>query len=241
MRPAVITIRRADLVEAEACSAWLALFDAVCAERDLDRATGACVERGPIVRRRDGTTYRAADRLRIELTPLAQVWLCLPIGESGSAWAWLRAHGVVGAVSAPRADLRCANLRDANLSGADLSGADLRGANLSDANLRDANLRDADLRGADLRDADLRGANLRDADLRGANLRDANLRDADLRNADLRGADLRGADLRDANLSDADLSDADLSDADLRGADRYPDDPPVTGWTVRDGCMERAT
>ena len=112
MRAPVLTIRRDDLVRANACEAWLALFDAVCAERDTDRATGERVERGPLVRRRDGTTRRRADWLRVELTPLAQVWLSLPIDDGGgSAWAWLRARGVVGAVSAP-----CANLSGANLS-----------------------------------------------------------------------------------------------------------------------------
>ena len=211
MRPPVLTICRTDLVEANACAAWLALFDAVCAERDLDRATGARVERGPLVRRHDGTTYRAADRLRIVLTPLAQVWLSLPIDESGSAWAWLRARGVVGAVSAPGADLR----------GADLSGASLRGADLSGASLY--------------------GASLRGASLYGASLRGASLRGADLSGASLYGADLRGAYLSGANLYGADLYGADLAGTDLSGAWRFHDDPPVTGWTVRDGRMERAT
>ena len=120
MRPAVLTIRRRDLVRLDACGAWLSLFDAVCVERDLDRATGARVERGPLVRRRDGSVRRAADRLRIELTPLAQVWLSLPLPpNSRTAWAWLRANGAVGAVSAV---------------GADLCGADLRGASLYGAN-----------------------------------------------------------------------------------------------------------
>ena len=145
MRAPVLTIRRDDLVRLEACDAWLAFFDAVCAERDTDRATGERFERGPLVRRSDGTTRRRADWLRVELTPLAQVWLSLRLDGGGSAWAWLRARGVVGAVSAP-----CANLSGANLSGANLSGADLSGAYL----------RDADLRGAVLSGANLSGANL---------------------------------------------------------------------------------
>ena len=140
MRAPVLTIRRDDLVRANACEAWLALFDAVCAERDTDRATGERVERGPLVRRRDGTTRRRADWLRVELTPLAQVWLSLRLDGGGSAWAWLRARGVVGAVSAPCADLSGANLSGADLSDADLRDADLRGAVLSGANLSGANL-----------------------------------------------------------------------------------------------------
>ena len=122
MRSAVLTIRRRDLVRLDACGAWLSLFDAVCAERDLDRKTGARVGRGPLVRRRDGSVRRAADRLRIELTPLAQVWLSLPLPlapNSGTVWAWLRENGAVGAVSAPKT----------NLCGADLRGASLYGAN----------------------------------------------------------------------------------------------------------------
>ena len=149
MRPAVLTIRRRDLVRLDACGAWLSLFDAVCVERDLDRATGARVERGPLVRRRDGSVRRAADRLRIELTPLAQVWISLPLPpNSGTAWAWLRANGAVGAVSAVGADLCGADLRGADLRGASLYGADLSGANLSGAYLRWAYLRGANLRGA---------------------------------------------------------------------------------------------
>ena len=135
MKPAVLTIRRADLVRENACAAWLSLFDAVCQERDTDRATGVRVERGPLVRRRDGSSFRNATRLRIELTPLAQMWLALPIDGGGSAWSWLRAKGAVGAVSAPEADLCGANLREANLREADLRGADLCGANLRGADL----------------------------------------------------------------------------------------------------------
>jgi hypothetical protein len=91
--------------------------------RATDRATGQRVERGPLVRRRDGTTRRDPERLRIELTPLAQVWLAIQIPGGSSAWAWLRARGLVGSVSAPSADLRDASLRDASLRDADLSGA----------------------------------------------------------------------------------------------------------------------
>ena len=184
MRPAVLTIRRRDLVRLDACGAWLSLFDAVCVERDLDRATGARVERGPLVRRRDGSVRRAADRLRIELTPLAQVWLSLPLPpNSGTAWAWLRANGAVGAVSAVGADLCGADLRGASLYGADLRGAYLRGADLSGA----------DLYGANLSGANLYGANLYGANLSGANFSGANLSGAYLRWAYLRGANLRGA------------------------------------------------
>ena len=146
MRYPVLTIRRADLVASGACADWLAVFDFCIAERDLERVplephadgTPRCgvrrVERGPVVRRRDGSTYRDAARLRIELSPLAQVWLSLPLPVtpgSGTAWAWLRACGIVGG----------ANLYGANLSGANLSGADLYGANLSGANLYGAHRR----------------------------------------------------------------------------------------------------
>ena len=102
----------------------------------------------------------------------------------------------------------------------------------------------AALRGADLRGADLRGADLTWADLRGADLRGAYLSGAYLRGADLRGADLRGADLSGTYLIGADLRGADLRGADLRGADlawaaRYSDDPPIAGWTLRDGRLVR--
>ncbi len=125
MRAPILTLRRTDLVAAEACAEWLAVFDEICALRGDDRA--------PLVRR-GGVARRDPTRLRIELTPLAQVWLSLPLTDrAGSAWAWLRSRGVVGSVSAPGA-----NLYGANLYGADLGGANLYGANLGGANLRGA-------------------------------------------------------------------------------------------------------
>ena len=165
MRYPVLTLRRAELVAAGACSDWLATFDEVCRLRGDDHA--------PWVRR-GGVSRRDPTRLRVELTPLAQVWLAR---DGRGALGWLRVLGLMG---------------PAALIGADLSGADLSGAYL----IR-----------ADLRGADLRGADLIVADLSGA---------------DLRGAYLRGAD---------------LSGAYLYGAARCVDDPPVPGWTLRDGRL----
>jgi len=117
VKAATLTLRREDLVSANACAEWLAFFDQVCTLRGEDRA--------PWVRR-DGVSRRDPSRLRIELTPLAQVWLSLPLSaSSGVAWVWLRERNLVGSVFA----------RGANLRGADLRGADLRGANLYGANL----------------------------------------------------------------------------------------------------------
>jgi uncharacterized protein YjbI with pentapeptide repeats len=168
MRYPVLTLRRADLVRADACAEWLDLFDEVCRLRGDDRA--------PIVRRPDGTTRRDPSRLRIELTPTAQALLSLRLSETaGSAWAWLRARRIVGG-----ANLRVANLRDADLRRAALRDADLRGADLRRADLRMADLRGADLRGAALRGADLRGADrLRtDTPIPGWVMRDGRLRKA---------------------------------------------------------------
>ena len=77
-----------------------------------------------------------------------------------------------------------------------------------------------------------------------ANLSGANLSGADLFGADLFGADLFGADLSGANLSGADLSGADLYRAnlyraDLSGACRHSLEPPIPGWAVVDGRLER--
>jgi len=163
-----LTIRRADLVCLGARAEWLAVFDAVCQERDLERVQldpaddGSArygvrtVERGPSVRRRDGTSYRDATRLRIVLSPLAQLWLAR---DASGAVIWLRSRGMLGPVSVPDGfDLSGADLSGAYLSGADLSGADLSGADLSGADLRWADLSGADLSGAYLRGADLSGA-----------------------------------------------------------------------------------
>ena len=202
MKAAVLTLRRAELVAARACAEWRAVFDEICALRGADAA--------PWVRR-GGVSRRDPGRLRIELTPLAQLWMAR---DARGAVQWLREQGVLGPVGAPR--LRAEGI---DLRGADLRGADLRGANLSGADLRDAYLRGADLSGADLSGADLSGAYLRAAYLRGA---------------DLSGADLSGADLCAAYLRDADLRGANLS-----GARRWSDDVPVPGWVVRDGALAR--
>ena len=161
----VLTLRRADLVAADACSKWLAVFDEVCALRGDDAAPMVAL-RG----RRSGRVrhVRDASRIRVELSPLAVLWLCLPIVGSGSAWAWLRAKGVVGGANLSRADLSRADLSWADLSWADLSWTDLSGANLSGANLTGADLAWADLTGANLTGANLTGANLTGADLTGA-------------------------------------------------------------------------
>lgn len=146
MTHATLTLRRADLVAARACSEWLAIFDAICALRGDDRA--------PLVRR-GGVSRRDPQRLRIELTPLAQLWMARDAYEAVS---WLRERGVLGPVYAPRVQAPGINLGGANLGGANLRGADLRGANLYGANLLGADLYGANLRGAYLGGADLRGA-----------------------------------------------------------------------------------
>ena len=126
MKAAVLILRRADLVAADACAAWLGIFDEILAMRGDDAA--------PWVRR-GGVSRRDPGRLRIKLTPLAQLWMAR---DASGAVAWLREQGVLGPVFAPR--LRA-------------EGIDLRGAYLRGAYLRGAYLRGADLRGADLRGA----------------------------------------------------------------------------------------
>ena len=108
MKHPTLTLRRADLVAARACQEWLGIFDAICALRGDDRA--------PLVRR-GGVSRRDPQRLRIELTPLAQLWM------ARDAVSWLRDKGVLGPVFAPRVQA----------PGVDLSGANLRGADLYSA------------------------------------------------------------------------------------------------------------
>ena len=134
LRYPVLTLRRADLVAAGA--EWVGNFDEICRLRG--DAAAPWVRRGSVSR-------RDPERLRVELTPLAQVWLAR---DGRGALSWLRERGLMGPASLVRADLR----------GADLSRADLSGANLSGANLPGADLRGASLSGADLSGADLSGA-----------------------------------------------------------------------------------
>jgi len=114
----ILTLRRADLVAARACAEWLGIFDAICAMRGLETA--------PIVRR--GQIWRRdPQRLRIELTPLAQLWMAR---DARGAVSWLRERGVLGPVYVPRVQAPGIDLRGADLRGADLRGADLRAADL---------------------------------------------------------------------------------------------------------------
>ena len=136
MKAAVLTLRRAELVAARACAEWLAVFDEICAMRGADAA--------PWVRR-GGVSRRDPERLRIELTPLAQLWMAR---DARDAAAWLRDKGVLGPVYAPYLRAEGIDLRAADLRGADIRGADLRGADLSGAYLSGADIRCADIRGA---------------------------------------------------------------------------------------------
>jgi len=107
----ILTLRRADLVAARACAEWLGIFDAICAMRGLETA--------PLVRR-GGVSRRDPQRLRIELTPLAQLWMAR---DARGAVSWLRERGVLGPVYAPRVQAPGIDLYGANLYGANLRSA----------------------------------------------------------------------------------------------------------------------
>ena len=111
MKAPVLILRRADLVAARACAEWIAVFDAICSMRGADAAPW--VRRGAVSR-------RDPERLRIELTPLAQLWMAR---DARDAVAWLREQGVLGPVFAPRLWADGIDLRGAYLRGADLSVA----------------------------------------------------------------------------------------------------------------------
>ena len=128
MKAPVLILRRADLVAARACAEWIAVFDAICSMRGADAAPW--VRRGAVSR-------RDPERLRIELTPLAQLWMAR---DARDAVAWLREQGVLGPVFAPRLWADGIDLRGAYLRGADLRGAYLGGAYLGGAYLRGADL-----------------------------------------------------------------------------------------------------
>ena len=138
----------------------------------------------------------------------------------------------------------CDHIQQGHAAGADLSGADLDGANLTGANLAGAfldgaNLYGANLTGANLTGANLYGANLSGAYLHGAFLDGATLGGANLTRANLTRANLDGAFLNGAFLDGANLDGAFLDGADLAGACRHSLEPPIPGWAVVDGRLER--
>ena len=226
---AVLTLKRSDLERAGACEPWLKVFDEICVLRGAEKA--------PLARLKNGESVRKPSWLRVELTPLTQLWLAR---DGIAALNWLRQKGLMGPANLREADLSGADLFGADLSGADLFGADLSGATLYRATLSGATLSGASLYRADLSGADLFGADLSGASLRGAYLRGADLRGASLYGASLYGASLRGADLRGADLRGADLRGASLSGADLSTANRWPDDHALAGWELANGCLRRA-
>lgn len=107
-KPATLLLKRRDLVRAGACAEWLWVFDTICAMRGTEKA--------PLVRLKSGRSVRRPSWLRIELTPLTQLWLAR---DGIGALLWLREKGLL-----PSANLSSANLYGANLYGANLSGAD---------------------------------------------------------------------------------------------------------------------
>lgn len=152
-----VSIWRKTLVANCACSAGLALFDAIAAQQP---------ESDP----------RRLRRIRISRWT-ALHWIMLVQAGFGE---WCASRGIV-----PRADLRGADLYGANLGGANLAGAYLTGADLTRADLTHANLAGADLTGAYLTGAYLYGAYLGGANLAGANLTGADLTRAYLTRANL--------------------------------------------------------
>jgi uncharacterized protein YjbI with pentapeptide repeats len=126
-----VTITLKELREADACREGRALFHSLRKMQGRQRS------------------------VRIEWTPLAQVWLAAAFGEFSN---WLYQNKLTPRLSLEGVDLRGAYLRGAYLSGAYLSGADLSGADLRGAYLSGADLSGAYLRGAYLSGAYLSGA-----------------------------------------------------------------------------------
>ena len=109
----VTTIKRSDLVARKACPNWLKVFDEICTMRGDDKA--------PMVRR-GGVSRRDPQRLRVALSPLAQLWLAR---DAVGAVTWLRAEGLLPNVFLPGANLEGANLEKTSLEGANLYRANL--------------------------------------------------------------------------------------------------------------------
>ena len=138
-----VSIWRKTLVRLRACGDGIELFDRIATMQSLDDP-------------------RRLKRIRIQWSPLAEVWLSR---DASGHVGWLRTNKII-----PRIDLSGANLTRAYLSRADLAGANLDGADLDGANLDGANLARANLDGAYLAGANLDGAYLDGANLDGASL-----------------------------------------------------------------------
>ena len=117
---AVLTLKRSDLERAGACEPWLKVFDEICVLRGAEKA--------PLARLKNGESVRKPSWLRVELTPLTQLWLAR---DGIAALNWLRQKGLMGPANLREADLSGADLSGANMSRADLSGASLYGENIT--------------------------------------------------------------------------------------------------------------
>ena len=76
-------------------------------------------------------------------------------------------------------------------------------------------------------------------DLSGADLQRIYLYSTDLRGANFAGADLRGAVLYSCTLYGTNFNEANLDGATLEGCYRSQDDPPIPGWIVIAGTLQR--
>ena len=141
VRHPVLTLKRKELLAANACRPWLLVFDQIC---------NMSVDPGLV---HTGT-------LEIELTPLAYLWAAR---DAAPVVIWLRNQNILGP-----AGLRCAKLNGLSLSGAFLCDADFMCAELKGCDLSNSNLQFACLRACDLRGAQLQGAKLAGADFTGA-------------------------------------------------------------------------
>lgn len=198
--------------------------------RPLLEQKGACPEYGlRLLKRMGGPT----GEINCNWSPELALWLARQEPEAAE---WLRATLGLG-VAAPSRDLTGANLTRANLVGAMLKDACLLGAYLWNANLEGANLENANLANANLEGAVLWRTNADSVNLSDASLQQARLEGAFLRTANLRGVVLWQASLRGAHLEGADLEGAFLQDVALHGAWRLYNDPPIAGWSVRDGRL----
>ena len=108
-----VSIWRKTLVRLRACGDGIELFDRIATMQSLDDP-------------------RRLKRIRIQWSPLAEVWLSR---DASGHVGWLRTNKII-----PRIDLDGANLARAYLSRAHLDGANLSGANLFGANLSGADL-----------------------------------------------------------------------------------------------------
>jgi len=210
----VAVITRGQLKRLQACEAGMALFDSFLVKKE-SRRRGA----------------KKKNRLEVIWSPLAYLWF---MDEYRDFLIWLYRNRML---SMPC--FRGLDLTEQDLSYYDLSGADMRDVVLSKSRMIWGIFHRVNLTNALMLHVATCGSDFSRSVLYGADMHNSSFIHTRFTYADLSSADLRYSDFRSTHLVGANLSGASIEGTDFTAAYRSEYDPPIPGWVVVNGHLER--